>query len=174
MKTVVAFVTSLQFCTGAFAAAADVVGDFLVAAPNGYHSTVVARISPPDDMIVYEWQNDSGGRLTILYWTKGPKIDRGKMVTEWVEDIEVAGVPAKMSETKVFIGTPKRVLVTHPRIGSGQYVIFADQMTKAEFVSFLDSMKRKKMQANQALQTTPMVRNVYVKTIEFGYPQRGV
>jgi hypothetical protein len=28
--------------------------------------------------------------------------------------------------------------------------------------------------ANQALQTTPMTRSVCEKTIEFGYPQRGV
>ena len=28
--------------------------------------------------------------------------------------------------------------------------------------------------ANQALQTTPITRSVYEKTIEFGYPQRGV
>ena len=27
---------------------------------------------------------------------------------------------------------------------------------------------------NQALQTTPMTRSVYEKTIEFGDPQRGV
>jgi hypothetical protein len=29
-------------------------------------------------------------------------------------------------------------------------------------------------QPNQALQTTPMTRSVYEKTIEFGRPQRGV
>jgi hypothetical protein len=28
--------------------------------------------------------------------------------------------------------------------------------------------------ANQALQTTPMTRSVYERTIEFGDPQRGV
>ena len=28
--------------------------------------------------------------------------------------------------------------------------------------------------ANQALQTTPMTRSVYEKTIEFGHPQRSV
>ena len=27
---------------------------------------------------------------------------------------------------------------------------------------------------NQALQTTPMTRSIYEKTIEFGHPQRGV
>ena len=32
----------------------------------------------------------------------------------------------------------------------------------------------KKRQPNQALQTTPMTRSVYEKTIEFGHPQRGV
>jgi len=34
--------------------------------------------------------------------------------------------------------------------------------------------KGRKKAANQALQTTPMTRSVYEKTIEFGYPQRGV
>jgi hypothetical protein len=33
---------------------------------------------------------------------------------------------------------------------------------------------RKEDTPNQALQTTPMTRSVYDKTIEFGYPQRGV
>jgi hypothetical protein len=32
----------------------------------------------------------------------------------------------------------------------------------------------KKKTANQALQTTPMARSVYEKTIVFGYPRRGV
>ena len=27
---------------------------------------------------------------------------------------------------------------------------------------------------NQALQTTPMTRSIYERTIEFGHPQRGV
>jgi len=31
-----------------------------------------------------------------------------------------------------------------------------------------------KRQPNQALQTTPMARSAYEKSIEFGYPQRGV
>lgn len=34
--------------------------------------------------------------------------------------------------------------------------------------------QRKKGRPNQALQTTPMTRSVYGKTIEFGHPQRGV
>jgi len=34
--------------------------------------------------------------------------------------------------------------------------------------------KLKKQTANQALQTTPMTRSVHEKTIEFGFPQRGV
>ncbi len=33
---------------------------------------------------------------------------------------------------------------------------------------------KKARAANQALQTTPMTRSVYEKTIEFRYPQRGV
>jgi len=32
----------------------------------------------------------------------------------------------------------------------------------------------KRREANQALQTTPMTRSVYEKSIEFGEPQRGV
>ncbi len=35
-------------------------------------------------------------------------------------------------------------------------------------------MKEDKRQPNQALQTTPMTRSVYEKTIEVGHPWRGV
>ena len=35
-------------------------------------------------------------------------------------------------------------------------------------------MRRNEQRPNQALQTTPMTRSVYEKTMEFEVPQRGV
>ena len=46
-------------------------------------------------------------------------------------------------------------------------------LVRVEWLETLENQEKKDM-ANQALQTTPMTRSVYEKTIEFGYTQRGV
>ena len=49
-----------------------------------------------------------------------------------------------------------------------------DGIRKAPRILECEKRKLKERQPNQALQTTPVTRSVYEKTIEFGDPQRGV
>ena len=53
-------------------------------------------------------------------------------------------------------------------------VKLADGLPSGALEELTNEIREKEKQPNQALQTTPMTRSIYEKTIEFGHPQRGV
>ena len=78
-----------------------------------------------------------------------------------------------------FEGSPFKVGFTQsPRIltGEGKPAIHWSESLAVPAIPevVIQEQHEMKRQPNQALQTTPMTRSVYGKTIEFGHPQRGV
>jgi hypothetical protein len=85
------------------------------------------------DMVLSRWRSPRGEVLEVLAWPAGSVVDRGPMIRESEEPIEVAGQNTMLIRTKMFFGHEEDSLVVHLRQGDAICIVHATGMTAGDF-----------------------------------------
>jgi len=103
---------------------------------------LTAQPSPPSrgEAEVHRWQALDGRRIEVFVYDQYIKQDRGGILAETKDPIEVAGQRTKLIATKIFFGEPKRVLAVYLNLGETIYLIVGERMSEKEFVKVLQGI----------------------------------